>query len=80
VVHAPQDAPAARKRGTRSQLRAELLENRLAPALNFAPALTFSAGQFPYAVISADFNGDGKLDLATANSNSNDVSFFILPG
>ncbi|TAN70279.1 MAG: hypothetical protein EPN17_05840 [Methylobacter sp.] len=41
---------------------------------SFAPLTNVSVGSGPYSVISADFNGDGKLDLATANSNSNDVS------
>ncbi|HEX7415284.1 MAG TPA: VCBS repeat-containing protein [Bacteroidia bacterium] len=35
-----------------------------------ASASPFTAGSAPHSVISADFNGDGKLDLAVANSSS----------
>lgn len=38
----------------------------------FAPA--FDAGTSPYSVAVADFNQDGKADLAVANNRSNDVS------
>ncbi|MEZ5427771.1 MAG: FG-GAP-like repeat-containing protein [Pyrinomonadaceae bacterium] len=35
------------------------------------------AGTFPYSLVKGDFNGDGKLDLATANSDSNNVSVLL---
>ncbi|MGB7622245.1 MAG: VCBS repeat-containing protein [Terriglobia bacterium] len=41
----------------------------------FAP--TFGAGTSPYSVAVADFNRDGKADLAVANKLSNDVSVLI---
>jgi hypothetical protein len=34
-------------------------------------------GSFPYSVAVGDFNGDGKPDLAVANSDSNNVSVLI---
>jgi VCBS repeat-containing protein len=41
----------------------------------------FSAGGItPYNIITADFNGDGKLDLATANLNSSNVSILYGDG
>src|SRR5260370_1254765 len=43
----------------------------------FQAASNFAAGISPYAVAVADFNGDGRLDLATANANSDNVSVFL---
>jgi hypothetical protein len=34
-------------------------------------------GSAPDAIVVADFNGDGKLDLAVANQGSNNVSIFL---
>lgn len=36
-----------------------------------------ATGTFPYSLVKGDFNGDGKLDLATANSDSNDISILL---
>ena len=44
----------------------------------FATAVNYPVGSNPANLVVADFNGDGKLDVATANVNSNTVS--ILPG
>jgi len=33
----------------------------------FSPAIHYAVGELPRAITSADFNGDGKIDLATAN-------------
>jgi hypothetical protein len=43
----------------------------------FAAQQTFAAGFNPRAVAAADFNGDGRPDLAVANSNSNSVSVLL---
>jgi hypothetical protein len=43
----------------------EVLEDRR--LLSFSPATSFPVGTNPQAVVTADFNNDGKLDLATSN-------------
>ena len=43
----------------------------------FATEQRFSVGSVPLALLSGDFNGDGRLDLATANILSNDVSVLL---
>ena len=48
--------------------------------LCFSPATNFSVGTQPYSVCSADFNGDGKADLAVANQGSNNVSILLGSG
>src|ERR1043166_5302983 len=48
--------------------------------VSFAPAANHAAGQHPYSVAVGDFNGDGKLDLAAANRDSNNVSIFLGDG
>ena len=40
----------------------------------FAPAGTMPPASTPTSVVLGDFTGDGKLDVATANSSSNTVS------
>ena len=37
----------------------------------------YSVGHGPYAITAADFNGDGKLDLAAANLTSGTVSLVL---
>jgi hypothetical protein len=44
---------------------------------NFLSAGTLTAGTNPRWVVAGDFNGDGKPDLAVANSSSGDISIFI---
>lgn len=46
----------------------------------FKPAVNYTAGTQPFALTSADFNGDGKKDLAVANFNSKNVSVFLGTG
>jgi hypothetical protein len=44
---------------------------------SFQPTKEFATGTKPSSVTTGDFNGDGKLDLATANENSNNVSVLL---
>ena len=44
--------------------------------MSFAPAISFPAGITPNSILTTDFNGDGKPDLAVAHSGSNNASIF----
>jgi len=46
----------------------------------FQPAVNYKAGNTPTSVAVGDFNGDGKPDLAVANSGESDVSILISNG
>ena len=61
-----------RRRPPASRLCLESLEDRC--LLSFSPAVSYPVGANPQAVVTGDFNGDGRLDLAVANSASNTVS------
>ncbi len=43
----------------------------------FGPRTAYAVGGGPEAVVIDDFNGDGRLDLATANNDSNNVSVMV---
>ncbi len=43
----------------------------------FQPQVTYAVGSDPSSIVAGDFNGDGHLDLAVANSSSNDVSVLL---
>jgi FG-GAP-like repeat len=45
-----------------------------------APGTPITVGSWPEAVAVGDFNGDGQLDLAVANLNSNNVSILLGEG
>src|SRR5437879_5851382 len=53
----------------------ERLESRVVPG--FLAPLAFDAGSGPVSVAVADFNGDGHLDLAVANFQSDNVSVLL---
>ncbi len=40
----------------------------------------FAAGSFPVDIVAGDFNGDGRLDLATGNAGSSDISVLLGKG
>jgi hypothetical protein len=44
---------------------------------SFAFGGSFATGLSPYSIVVADFNGDGKPDLAVANDGSNSVSVLL---
>ncbi len=46
----------------------------------FSAATNFTVGTSPYSVVSTDLNGDSKMDLATANNGSGDVSVLLGDG
>jgi uncharacterized repeat protein (TIGR01451 family) len=46
-------------------------------AIEFQAPKSYPVGTSPSAVVVADFNGDGKADIAVANSGSNNVSILL---
>jgi uncharacterized repeat protein (TIGR01451 family) len=46
-------------------------------AVDFAPAKSYPVGTSPAAIAVGDFNGDGKIDIAVANTGSGDVSILL---
>ena len=69
---------SARPRPTRrpaSWLCLEPLEDRC--LLSFSPAVNYAAGPSLQGLVTADFNGDGRLDLAVGNYSSNTVSVLL---
>ena len=42
--------------------------------MTFATAISYGVGSYPISACTADFDGDGKPDLAVANSGSNSIS------
>jgi hypothetical protein len=45
--------------------------------INFGPFVSFEDLSNPSGIVSADFNGDGKIDVATANYGSNNVAILL---
>src|ERR1043165_6469339 len=50
------------------------------PTPQFPQWKTFDAGTQPAAIVKADFNADGKLDVAAANTSSREVSVLLGDG
>ncbi len=77
-VHKKNRRAASQRAATRSRPRPEMLEDRtLLSAVSFSPPASYPVGQGPYSVAVGDFNGDGKPDLATSNSVTQDVSLLL---
>ena len=74
----PQRRRAARLNPPSRRLFVEGLEDRR--LLTFLPATSYPAGANPQAIVAADFNGDGHLDLVTANPGSHSVSVLLGDG
>ena len=57
-----------------------LLRNISAPGIiasnSFAAPVSFATGNYPYSAALADLDGDGRLDIAIANSGSHTLSVF----
>ncbi len=70
-----------RQRTGRLRPTIELLEDRTLPSFVAAPTfpvgLKHGVGSKPVALVTGDFNGDGILDVATANQQSNTVSVLL---
>src|SRR5215831_3562399 len=49
------------------------LNHAMATAVGFKPAVNYPVGTKPVAVAAADFDGDGKVDLAVVNSGDASV-------
>src|SRR5262249_46213535 len=59
----------------RAKLALEALEEY--HLLSFLPAVPYDTGRSPLSVAVGDFNGDGKLDLVTANLMGDSVSVLL---
>ena len=57
-----------------------LLRNDAGSGVSFAPATGVVAGMSPNGVALGDLNGDGRLDLVTANVNSSNISALLGDG
>src|SRR5436305_40145 len=68
-----------RRTPARCNLCVETLEDRSLPS--FLAPVGFAAGpdpyNSPYAVVTTDFNGDSRLDLAVVNSTDSSVSVLL---
>src|SRR5690348_6556820 len=67
---------ARRPRPGRYRLGVEALEDRTVLSFAAAPP-SFPTGPDPHAVVAADFVGNGRLDLAVVNEQSNTVSVLL---
>lgn len=63
-----------RRRSTRRLLLEDLESRRV---MTFVPAVDYSVGSRPAAIVSGDFNNDGRLDLATTGSDASVISVLL---
>jgi hypothetical protein len=57
-----------------------LVTAAVAHALSFNTPVNLTVGNTPRAVVTGDFNGDGKTDLAVANQATNNISILLGSG
>src|SRR4051812_9855853 len=69
---------ASSSRRRRCELVVEALEERT--LLSFAPAVNYPVGSQPIAVVVADFNADGRQDVAVTNYSSQTVGVLLSNG
>src|SRR5438034_1061688 len=67
--------PSPRRRPATCVLTLEALDDRIMPS--FLTPVGYLTGSGPQAVVVADFNGDGKFDLAVVNYGSSTVSVLL---
>src|SRR5262249_18065626 len=65
-----------------TQLSASLGTSGFTPVIspNLLPRSDFPVGKFPIALAAADFNGDGRPDLAVVNENDSSISILLNQG
>ncbi len=68
------DLAVANGRSNNNQV---LLNNGTGNSLSFQPAVIYPVGLSPVSVVVDDFNCDGKLDLASADADSHQVSVLL---
>ena len=73
-IQAASHKPQPRAVAPRFRPRLQSLDDRITPTLGFATQLPFTVGTTPYGVAVGDFNGDGRIDVVTANYNSGNVT------
>src|SRR5262245_33890339 len=67
----------SRLRAAAAACAASLLLAAPAAAAGQFDHATYPAGESPFAAAIADFNGDGRADVATANEGSDDVTVLL---
>src|SRR5262245_23143374 len=67
--------PQRRRREVDCPLRLEALEDRT--LMSFTSIASYPAGLNPYAIVTADFNNDNRLDIAVVNNGGNSVSVLL---
>ncbi|HEV2289061.1 MAG TPA: FG-GAP-like repeat-containing protein [Candidatus Acidoferrales bacterium] len=84
VLRAEDDQPVSFFVGDRvpitlAQYSSSVVPSGLVPGVssNMFPESTIATGNDPVAVVTADFNGDGNLDMAVANFKDNTVSIYL---
>src|SRR5262249_41009908 len=63
------------RQGAGCPLRLEALEDRT--LMSFSSIASYPAGLNPYAIVTADFNKDNRLDIAVVNNGGNSVSVLL---